>query len=238
MRWAGEALRWLGDNALTRGWNDLATNVVIQPAEVAGAELLRLVGAEKWDPKLVEMLPGNGKGSAAMVAQDTRVRLARRMAEDLEATGGSLQPETVQILQKYVDPAFDVGRVHDAVPLMNAAGAGHEDRILQLAKLLGSVPYAPGTEELGNVVRQQTNQLRHAVLDGSARAYTAAGEPLRQYLIGSPLAAYAATGLGAGAVGLGLAELLSQVPSEPQEAGPRAEAPAKRKPEKKREEQR
>lgn len=218
-RWAGEALQALGDNALTRGWNDLVTNVVIQPAEVAGAELARLVGA--------------GAGSDAMVAQDTRVRLARRMVEDLAATGGTLRPETVQILQGMVDPGFDVARVEAAVPKMNAAGLDHEGRVLQVAELLNSVPYAAGTEERGDVVREATNQLRHAVLGGSARAYTAVGEPIRQYVIGSPLAAYAATGLGAGAVGLGLAELLAQ---QPQAEVQPAKEKSPRKQEKKKEE--
>jgi hypothetical protein len=221
MRWAGEALRWLGDNALTRGWSDAVTNVVIQPAEVAGAELARLVGA--------------GAGSDAMVAQDTRVRLARRMAEEMAATGGTMSPETVKILREYVDPEFDVAGIQGKYPRYNQAGLGMDDRTVDLSNYLADLKYLPGTEERGDVVRQQTNQLRHAVLDGSARAYTVAGEPVRQYLIGSPLAAYAATGLGAGAVGLGLAELLSQLPADPQEAEPRAEAPARRKPEKEKE---
>jgi hypothetical protein len=216
MRWAGEALQFLGDNALTRGWSDGVTNLVIQPAEVAGAELARLVGM--------------GAGADAMVGQDTRVRLARRMVEDLTATGGKLSPETVAILQERVDPAFDVGRYEGAVRVFDNDGASFDERVLRVAEALRQGDYAPGTEPSG-VIRQQTDALRHAVNDGSARAYTAAGEPVRQYLLGSPVAAYGATGAGLGAVGLGLAQLLGQAqepPAEPERKPKKEKKPEER----------
>ena len=182
MRWAGDVLALLGDNALTRGWNDLATNVVIQPVERGVAELARVVAG--------------GAGGDAMAAQDTRVRLARRMVDDLVASGGKLSNETVEILRSHVDPQFDVARYEGAVPMFDREQVPYEERVLRVAEALNRGEYAPGTETRGDIISARTDALRQAAL-GGVRAYSHPGELMRQFGNGRPHAAYRAPGPGA-----------------------------------------
>lgn len=203
MRWAGEALAFLGDNALTRGWNDLTTNVVIRPVEEGVANLAAAMG-------------GRG-GADALLADDTQVRVARRILADLEATGGKLKPETVALLRQHVDPGFEVSRYEAALPRFQQAKLDEEARVDQLVSALQGGTYLPGVSEADGVIRGRTEKLRDALLEGDmAHALTEIGEPIRQYVLGSPVAAYAATG-GAGALGVaGLQALMAELAGEEQ----------------------
>lgn len=209
MRWAGEALAFLGDNALTRGWNDVTTNVVIRPVEEGIANLAAAMGG--------------GGGADALLADDTQARVARRILADLEATGGKLKPETLALLREHVNPDFEVSRFEAALPLFQQKRLEEEARVNQLTSMLqfqkdGSpVVYLPGVSEADGVIRGRTEKLRDALLEGDmAHALTDIGEPIRQYVLGSPVAAYAATG-GAGALGVaGLQALMAELAGEEQ----------------------
>ena len=174
MRRAGEQsgmvrlLAAAGDNPLTRAWGDLVTGVVIQPVE-------RLVVGPK------------------VQARDTQMRLARQVAADLQAHGGALSQPMEELLRTHVDPAVDVARLNRATAAMDAAGLGEEERAVQINTLLAQGAYRPGLVERGDVDEQRTAALREALLKGQPRrASTEAGELMRQYGLGSPLAAYGA----------------------------------------------
>ncbi len=182
-------------NPLTRTWNDVVTDSVIRPIE-------RLVGG------------------AATVADDTQVRLARRLVEELEGNGGELTPQSAALLGEHVDPAFDLGRLNRALARMNEAGLGFEDRVMQVTTLLGTGAYRPGLSERGDVDLGRTLALRRAVVGrGSSHAYTNAGELMRQYGIGSPLAAYAASGAALAAVIQAAVALRGNDRNAPEEGG-------------------
>jgi hypothetical protein len=186
-------------NPLVGSWNDALTNAAIRPFE-------RLVG-------------GN-----AVVADDTQVRLARMLVEDLQDNGGRLTPRSVAILGEHVDPAFDLGRLNQAISRMNKAGLGFEDRVMQITTLLGQGPYRPGLSERGDVDLERTLALRREVLAGGrSHAYTHAGELMRQYGIGSPLAAYAASGIALAAAIQAATELQGKERNAPVEGGMGAE---------------
>jgi hypothetical protein len=159
-----------GDNPLTRAWSDLVTSAVIQPVE-------RLV-----------------LGPVAE-ARDTQMRLARSVVADLQSHGGVLSGPMEQLLREHVDPAVDVERLNRATAVMDAAGLGAEERAVQINTLLAQGAYRSGLVERGDVDEQRTADLRAAVLQGQPRrASTEAGEVMRQYGLGSPLAAYGALG--------------------------------------------
>lgn len=186
-------------NPLVRSWNDALTDAAIRPIE-------RLVG-------------GN-----AVVSDDTQVRLARMVVEDLEGNGGMLTPRSAAILGEHVDPAFDLGRLNQAISRMNGAGLGFEDRVMQITTLLGQGPYRPGLSERGDVDLERTLSLRRAVLAGGrSHAYTNAGELMRQYGLGSPLTAYAASGVALAAAIQAAGELLGKERNPPAEGGIGAE---------------
>lgn len=186
-------------NPLTRTWNDVVTDKVIRPIE-------RLVGG------------------AAAVADDTQVRLARRLVEELEGNGGELTLQSAALLGEHVDPAFDLGRLNRSLSRMNEAGLGFEDRVMQVTTLLGTGAYRPGLSERGDVDLGRTLALRRAVVErGGSRAYTNAGELMRQYGIGSPLAAYAASGAALAAAIQAAVALRGNERNAPEEGGMGAE---------------
>jgi hypothetical protein len=159
-----------GNNPLTRAWGDLVTGGVLQPME-------RLM-----------------LGPAAE-SRDTQMRLARRVAADLRAHGGTVSAPMAALLQKHVDPQVDLARLNRATAVMDTAGLGDGERAVQINTLLAQGPYRPGLVERGNVNEGRTAALRAAVLAGQPRrASTEIGEVMRQYGPGSPLAAYGAMG--------------------------------------------
>jgi hypothetical protein len=97
------------------------------------------------------------------------------------------------LLRRHVDPQIDVARLNRATGRMEAAGLGEEERVVQLNTLLAQGRYQPGLVERGDVDPERTAALRAAVLAGQPRrASTEAGELMRQYGLGSPVAAYGA----------------------------------------------
>ncbi|EDY37960.1 hypothetical protein CPCC7001_839 [Cyanobium sp. PCC 7001] len=163
----------VANNRFTHSWNDAVTDGLIAPAE-------RLL-----------------LGQAAQ-SRDTQMRLARAVEADLAAHGGVLSAGMQRLLQEHVDPAVDLARLDRASAVMDAAGLQGEERVVQLTTLLAQGRYRPGLVERGDVDARRTRQLREAVLAGQPRrASTATGELVRQYGLGSPLAAYGAAGVAA-----------------------------------------
>ena len=157
-----------GDNPLTRSWSDLVTGGVIQPVE----RLLLGPAAE---------------------SRDTQMRLSRAVVADLSANGGRLSPSMAAVLQEHVDPQVDLERLNGATARMDAARLGEEERAVQINTLLAQGPYGPGLVERGDVSESRTAALRRALLTGQPkRASTELGEVMRQYGLGSPVAAYGA----------------------------------------------
>ena len=157
-----------GDNPLTRSWSDLVTGGVIQPVE----RLLLGPAAE---------------------SRDTQMRLSRAVVADLSANGGRLSPSMAAVLQEHVDPDADLERLNGATARMDAARLGEEERAVQINTLLAQGTYGPGLVERGDVSESRTAALRQALLAGEPkRASTELGEVMRQYGLGSPVAAYGA----------------------------------------------
>lgn len=186
-----------GDNLLTRAWNDLVTGAVIQPVE-------------RW------------VGGAALESRDTQMRLARAVAADLASHGGVLSAPMTALLREHVDGQVDVERLNRASAVMDAAGLNTEERAVQINTLLAGGAYHPGLVERGDVDERRTSALRQAVLAGQPRrASTEAGEVMRQYGVGSPLAAYGAmAGVVAGVVAAADALNRSRPGNRPSEEPP------------------
>ena len=190
-----------GDNPLTRSWSDLVTGGVIQPVE----RLLLGPAAE---------------------SRDTQMRLARAVAADLSGNGGRLSPSMAALLQEHVDSQMDLERLNQATARMDAARLGQEDRAVQINTLLAQGNYRPGLVERGDVDEKRTAALRVAVLAGEPkRASTELGEVMRQYGLGSPIAAYGAVAAAVAGV-LAAADALHQDrPGKDLTADPGATAP-------------
>ncbi|MGB5136061.1 MAG: hypothetical protein WBN89_12895 [Prochlorococcaceae cyanobacterium] len=162
---------------MTRAWNDLIADGVVRPIE-------------------------RQAGGVAVVADDTQVRLARHLLDDLHRHAGVLSPQTLGLLHGHVDPEFDATRLRQGLRRMQEAGLDHEDQVAQVTTLLGRSRYLPGLSERGDVDLERTLELRQAILAGQpSRAYTEPGELMRQYGLGSPAVAY---GVGGGALALAL----------------------------------
>lgn len=215
-----EILEMITDNPWTRTWNNLVTDVAIRPVErmVIGLD----AAADDTKVRLARMLDEMGMAMAqtdGVLPREEAMRL-----QNIAAKTG-LRPEA--LLEVIAAARSEVPAQVEALNPLKA----HEARTEYISNALDkSVKYKPGHSAVSRektgmpdnpaVDDQADMELRDAMYEGDySRAYSKAGEIARQYVIGSPLAAY-----GVGAAGLyggiqGLASLLGGNEAAPPEEG-------------------